>query len=92
MALIALLHTWGQLMNEHLHSHSMVPGGGLSLDGKRWVGLPEGTFLPLDQRRRLYRDVFLQGLTKADRGGALTFAGPWQAIESETAPPLSACL
>ena len=43
MALLALLHTWGQLVNLHVHSHNLVPAGGLSLDGKRWVGLPEGT-------------------------------------------------
>ena len=83
MALMALLHTWGQLVNAHLHSHSMVPGGGLSLDGKRWVGLPEGTFLPLDQLRRLYRDTFLAGLEKAYGRGALVFPDEWQAIESE---------
>jgi hypothetical protein len=83
MALLALLHTWGQLVNPHLHSHTMVPAGGLSLDGTRWVSLPEGTFLPLDQLRRLYRDAFLGGLEKAYRRGALVFPDEWRAIESE---------
>lgn len=84
MALLALLHTWGQLMNPHLHSHTMVPAGGLSLDGNRWVSLPEGAFLPLDQLRRLYRELFLKGLAKAYGRGALVFPGEWQAIESAT--------
>lgn len=83
MGLLALLHTWGQLMNEHVHSHTMVAAGGLSLDGARWVSLPEGTFLPLDELRRLFRQAFLRGLEKARRDGALTFPEEWQAIESE---------
>jgi hypothetical protein len=84
MALIALLHSWGQILNNHLHSHTLIPAGGLSLDGQRWVGLSEGKFLPLDQLRRMYRDLFLEGLQKAYRKGALTFPGEWQAIASET--------
>ena len=60
----------------------MVPAGGLSLDGQRWVGLPEGTFLPLDQLRQLYRDTFLRGLEKAHRRGELLFPDDWRMIES----------
>ena len=63
----------------------MVPGGGLSLDGQRWVGLPEGTFLPMDQLRRLFRDVFLRGLEKAHRRGELVFPEDWRMIESPAA-------
>ena len=49
IAVLALLHTWGQLMNAHLHNHQLVPGGGLSLDGSRWVSMALGEFLPLDR-------------------------------------------
>ena len=49
-----------------------------------WVGLPEGTFLPLDRLRWQYRTLFLEGLEKAYRAGALTFPGQWQAIACAT--------
>ena len=82
MAILALLHTWGQIVNDHVHSHCLAPAGGLSLDGTRWVHLAEGTFLPLDELRRLFRDLFLKGLQKAYQRGGLTFPGPGQAIAS----------
>jgi hypothetical protein len=43
--LIAVLHTWGQSLVHHPHLHCIVPGGGFSLDGKRWVGCRSGYFL-----------------------------------------------
>jgi hypothetical protein len=68
-------------MNDHLHTHNMVPGGGLSLDGRRWVGMPPGEFLPLDLLRRIYRELFLNELRKLYRADRLAFPGPWRRIE-----------
>ena len=64
MAMLALLHTWGQLLNRHLHSHLLVPAGGLSLDApRRWTSLAAGEFLPHAELCRLFRQRFLDGLT-----------------------------
>ena len=82
IAVLALLHTWGQLMNAHLHTHQLVPGGGLSRDGLRWVSMALGEFLPLDQLQRLFRELFLQELQKLYRSGKLTFPDQWRAIEA----------
>src|SRR3984885_13714569 len=42
----AVLHTWGQTLAHHPHLHCVVPGGGLSPDGARWVPCRPGFFLP----------------------------------------------
>jgi len=73
MAAAAILHTFGQRMNGHLHSHDMVPAGGLSPDGKRWISLPSSEFLPYEQLRNAYRDLFLKMLEKAYRKRKLVF-------------------
>ena len=40
--IVMTLHTWGQLMNAHIHVHVIVTAGGLSSDGQRWVPIPAG--------------------------------------------------
>jgi hypothetical protein len=82
MAALALLHTWGQLMPPHLHTHILAPGGGLSLDGSCWVSPALGKFLPIDDLRRLFREFFLKGLRKLYRSGKLVFPDQWRAIEA----------
>ncbi|HKB54204.1 MAG TPA: transposase zinc-binding domain-containing protein, partial [Ramlibacter sp.] len=58
----AVLHTWGQTLQHHPHIHCVVPGGGLSLDGTRWIACRPGFFLPVRVLSRLFRRLFLQGL------------------------------
>ena len=55
----AVLHTWGQTLGFHPHLHCVVPGGGLSLDGTRWVACRRGFFLPVRVLSRLFRRLFL---------------------------------
>ena len=43
----AVLHSWGSSLLHHPHLHCVVPGGGLSLDGARWVPCTPGFFLPV---------------------------------------------
>ena len=50
-----ILHTWGQTLAYHPHLHCVVPGGGLSLDGQRWVSCRPGFFLPVRVLSRLFR-------------------------------------
>ena len=57
-----VLHTWGSAMTHHPHVHGIVPGGGLSLDGQRWVACRPGFFLPVRVLSRLFRRLFLEKL------------------------------
>jgi Putative transposase/Transposase zinc-binding domain len=72
---LAVLHTWGQNLQFHPHVHCIVPGGGLSLDGARWVGSPSNFFLPVRVLSQVFRGKFLAGLRAAYKGGQLHFAG-----------------
>jgi hypothetical protein len=62
---IAVLHTWGQNLLHHPHLHCVVPGGGLSIGGKRWIGCRPGFFLPVRVLSRLFRRLFLEHLRAA---------------------------
>ncbi len=73
IGVIAVLHTWGQNLQHHPHVHCVVPGGGVSPDGKRWISCRPGFFLPVRVLSRLFRRLFLQGLTAAFKAGALQF-------------------
>jgi hypothetical protein len=81
----AVLHTWGQTLVHHPHLHCIVPGGGLSPDGTRWVACRPGFFLPVRVLSRLYRRVFLQHLQTAYDAGTLHLAGPLEALQDRPA-------
>ena len=66
-----VLHTWGSAMTHHPHVHGIVPGGGLSLDGQRWVACKPGFFLPVRVLSRLFRRLFLEALSDAYHTGKL---------------------
>ncbi|TGT92760.1 IS91 family transposase, partial [bacterium M00.F.Ca.ET.163.01.1.1] len=55
IGLIAVLHSWGQNLHYHPHIHCIVPGGGVSPDGSRWVSCRPGFFLPVRVLSRLFR-------------------------------------
>jgi hypothetical protein len=71
---LAVLHTWGQTLQLHPHVHCVVPGGGLSADGTRWVGSPPNFFLPIRVLSRVFRGKFLAGLRAAFTKGKLRLA------------------
>jgi Putative transposase/Transposase zinc-binding domain len=75
LGFIAVLHTWGQNLQHHPHVHCLVPGGGLSLDGARWVPCRPGFFLPVRVLSRLFRRLFLEKLRAAFAAGRLAFFG-----------------
>lgn len=75
IGLIAVLHTWGSAMTHHPHVHGIVPGGGLSPDGERWIACRKGFFLPVRVLSRLFRRLFLEKLTAAHARGRLNFFG-----------------
>ena len=72
---LAILHTWGQNLHLHPHIHCVVPGGGISPDGKRWVACRRSFFLPVRVLSRLFRAKFLTYLREAFRRGKLKFHG-----------------
>jgi len=75
LGIVAVLHTWGQNLHHHPHVHCVVPGGGPSLDGTRWVACRPGFFLPVRVLSRLFRRLFLDQLRTAFEAGALGFFG-----------------
>jgi len=75
IGITAVLHSWGSAMTHHPHIHMIVPGGGLSADGKRWVACRPGFFLPVRVLSRLFRRLFLGLLTAAHAKGRLGFFG-----------------
>ncbi len=71
----SVLHTWGSAMTHHPHIHMIVPGGGLSPDGKRWVACRPGFFLHVRVLSRLFRRLFLEGLMALHHAGQLAYFG-----------------
>ena len=75
LGVVTVLHTWGQTLQHHPHVHCVVPGGGPSLDGTRWIACRPGFFLPVRVLSRLFRRLFLEQLQAAFEGGDLGFFG-----------------
>ncbi len=71
----AVLHSWGSALTHHPHLHCIVPGGGISLDGERWVSCRPRFFLPVRVLSRLFRRLFLERLAAAHDAGRLKFFG-----------------
>ena len=72
---LAVLHTWGQTLCHHPHLHCVIPGGGLSVDGERWISCRPRFFLSVNVLARMFRRLFLQGLERAYENDKLTFSG-----------------
>jgi Putative transposase/Transposase zinc-binding domain len=75
IGLTAVLHTWGSALTHHPHVHVIVPGGGIALDGSRWIAGRPGFLLPVRVLSRLFRRLFLEGLSRAHAAGRLSFFG-----------------
>lgn len=73
IGLIAVLHSWGQTLS--YHPHCIVPGGGPSPDGTRWIACRPGFFLPVRVLSRLFRRLFLEALRSAAEANRLHFSG-----------------
>jgi hypothetical protein len=75
IGVVAVLHTWGQTLTHHPHVHCVVPGGGLSPDGTRWVAGRPNFFLAVKPLAKLFRRLFIERLQNAFNAGALRFFG-----------------
>src|SRR5713226_5669946 len=80
LGFFAVLHTWGQTVMHHPHLHYVVPGGGLSPDGTRWIACRPGFFLPVRVLSRLFRRLFLESLQEAFEDGQLRFTASLKAL------------
>jgi Putative transposase/Transposase zinc-binding domain len=75
IGITSVLHTWGSALTHHPHVHMIVPGGGISLDGTRWVPCRPDFILPVRVLSCVFRGLFLAKLVAAHRAGRLKFFG-----------------
>jgi len=80
---LAVLHTWGQKLQLHPHVHCVVPGGGISPDGKRWVSTRQDFFLPVRVLSSLFQKKFLRYLAQAFGKGQFCFRGNMKSLADE---------
>ena len=73
IGITAVLHTWGSAMTHHPHVHMIVPGGGVSDDGTRWIGSRANFLVHVHVLARLFRGKFIAMLSAAHAGGLLKF-------------------
>jgi hypothetical protein len=85
IGITSVLHTWGSAMTHHPHVHMIVPGGGLSPDGRSWISCRPNFFLPVRVLSKLFRRVFLEKLVAAHEAGRLTFFGDHAALSGADA-------
>ena len=75
IGITAVLQTWGSAMTHHPHVHMIVPGGGIALDGSRWVSSRPAFLLPVHVLGKLFRRLFLTRLVALHDAGRLGFFG-----------------
>jgi hypothetical protein len=75
IGITAVLHTWGSAMTHHPHVHMIVPGGGIALDGSKWVVCKPSFFVPVRVLSKLFRRLMLEKLAAAHAAGKLRFFG-----------------
>ena len=85
VGITSVLHTWGSAMTHHPHVHMIVPGGGLSTDGTRWITSRKNFFLSVRVLSRFYRRLILKGLAKLHRTERLSFFGDHAGLADSTA-------
>ncbi len=75
IGITAVLHTWGSALTHHPHIHMIVPGGGIALDGERWISARPAFLLPVRVLGALFRRLFLSRLLALYQEGRLGFFG-----------------
>ena len=75
IGITAVLHTWGSALTHHPHVHMVVPGGGIALDGTRWISTRPAFLLPVRVLGKLFRRLFLTRLIQLYDAGKLAFFG-----------------
>jgi hypothetical protein len=75
IGITAVLHTWGSALTHHPHIHMVVPGGGIALDGTRWISSRPAFLLPVHVLSKLFRRLFLTKLIELHAAGRIQFFG-----------------
>ena len=73
IAITSVLHTWGSAMMHHPHVHMIVPGGGISPDGSKWIRGSAKFLLPVRVLSALFRRRMIEALGLAHKAGKLVF-------------------
>ncbi len=81
---ISVLHTWSQTLIDHPHIHCIVPGGGLSFDGKKWVPGNSEFFIHVKVLSRVFRGKFHEYLKQTYKSGELNFVGDISPLKNES--------
>lgn len=85
--MIAVLHTWGQNISLHPHLHCLVPGGGLSPQGKWKKARSKGKYLyPVKALSKMFRGKFTDGLIKLQKSGKINMQAPFDADQKHLHP------
>jgi hypothetical protein len=69
----AVLHTWGQQLQRHVHLHCLVTGGALSLDRKHWIPISDKYLFDVKELAKEFRDRFCHIIRRYYRKDLLTF-------------------
>jgi hypothetical protein len=77
---LGVLHSWGQNLQHHAHIHYIVPAGGLSLDGSRWIDSSPRFFLPVKALSKIFREKFCDQLRELFQHDRLQFHGSLQQL------------
>jgi Putative transposase/Transposase zinc-binding domain len=85
IGILSVLHTWGSALNHHPHVHMIVPGGGISLDGTRWVACRPNFLLAVEVLSCLFRRLVLEKLATAHQAGQLQFFGKYASLANARA-------
>ena len=86
IGITAVLHTWGSAMTHHPHVHMIVPGGGIALDGTRWISSRPAFLLPVRVLGKLFRRLFLDPADRtARRRAARLLRRPWRTLADRRA-------
>jgi hypothetical protein len=85
IGITSVLHTWGSALVHHPHVHMIVPGGGLSRDGQRWIACRPKFFLPWLVLSKLFRRLMLEKLLAAHVAGQLQFFGQHRRLSERAA-------
>ena len=66
IGMVGVLHTWGRDLSYHPHVHFLVPGGGLSADGRQWLASRRTFLVHVRPLSKLFRAKFREALKKTD--------------------------
>ena len=78
IGIIAVLHTWNQILMDHPHIHCVVPAGAISDDGVEWIPARKGYLFPVDIIKKVYRGKFMDFFKEAISNGTMQFHGKLQ--------------